>query len=58
MMHRAHQNHYKAMAITLDLDECAQDNSLCDQICENTYGSYECSCEPGYILSGEVCEGE
>lgn len=43
---------------SVDVDECAQDNILCDQICMNTFGSYECSCEPGYRLSGEACEGK
>lgn len=42
----------------LDLDECAEVESLCDQICNNTFGSYMCSCELGYELVGELCEGE
>ena len=43
-----------------DIDECAEDE--CDQMCENTYGSYKCSCETGYKLrkSGGKwkCEGK
>lgn len=44
--------HYK------DLDECAENESLCDQICNNTFGSYVCSCEPGYTLQDNLCEGK
>ena len=40
-----------------DLDECAQDDSLCDQICNNTFGSFVCSCESGYALVNDICEG-
>ena len=41
-----------------DLDECAENDMLCDQICENTFGSYVCSCEPGYALVDDTsCEG-
>lgn len=46
------------MPFCSDLDECAQDTSLCDQVCNNTFGSYICSCEPGYLLVGEDCEGK
>ncbi|XP_077993853.1 uncharacterized protein LOC144447650 [Glandiceps talaboti] len=45
-----------------DFDECAegreQDNStICDQICTNTFRSYECSCNSGYDLhpNGKNC---
>ena len=44
-------------SIHTDLDECAENATLCDQICTNTFGSYECSCEDGYNLVGEICEG-
>ena len=32
-----------------DEDECAFSNP-CNQICTNTYGSFECSCTDGYVL--------
>lgn len=32
----------------LDIDECAA--YYCDHTCTNTFGSYECSCRPGYTL--------
>lgn len=34
--------------LCVDMDECASD--LCDQRCKNTFGSYVCSCLPGYVL--------
>ena len=47
------------MLYILDLDECAMNSSLCDQICENTFGSYECSCSPGFKLveGSNKCDG-
>uniref|UniRef100_A0A672HQ40 Thrombomodulin n=1 Tax=Salarias fasciatus TaxID=181472 RepID=A0A672HQ40_SALFA len=32
----------------IDMDECSF--FFCDQGCVNTYGSYQCSCNPGYTL--------
>lgn len=43
-----------------DIDECANKSlHLCNQICENTLGSYKCSCEKGFEISrdGYTCEG-
>ena len=31
-----------------DVNECSTNTSLCQQNCENTEGSYQCSCNPGY----------
>jgi len=38
-------------------DECENNNGDCDQICENTLGSYKCGCNPGFDLSndGRTC---
>ena len=43
-----------------DVDECAISNGGCEQICDNTYGSFECDCQPGYTLNadGFNCSGE
>ena len=38
------------VCLILDVDECL-DDTKCDkntEICENSEGSYECSCKPGY----------
>ncbi|XP_044026282.1 thrombomodulin-like [Siniperca chuatsi] len=35
----------------IDFDECSSD--YCDQNCQNTFGSYVCTCSPGYTLVGQ-----
>ena len=43
----------------LDIDECGAFDP-CEQVCTNTDGSYECSCEDGYIeseVSTSKCSG-
>ena len=44
----------------VDIDECSlADGGECEQICDNTDGSYHCSCHHGYNLVGDVyCEGK
>ena len=41
----------------LDIDECAADMAGCDQGCNNTIGSFSCTCVEGYTLSdnGKIC---
>lgn len=34
----------------IDKDECATNNGGCQHICANTIGSYQCSCNNGFIL--------
>lgn len=56
-------NHYiksnpfvcKSITFTLlfnwqDINECLVDNGGCSQFCNNTIGSYRCTCKPGYRL--------
>ena len=40
-----------------DIDEC-EEFDYCDHVCENTDGSYECFCDPGYELNEdeETCD--
>ena len=42
-----------------DIDECAEGTSGCSQQCNNTIGSFECSCVDGYrlALDGKICNG-
>ena len=40
-----------------DIDECAEGDSGCSQICVNTPGSYYCTCELGFAPNGPQCEG-
>ncbi len=45
--------------LSLDIDECELNNDLCGQVCENTDGSYLCTCEGGFQLveGTSQCEG-
>ena len=36
----------------LDINECNTANGGCEHNCMNTFGSFECSCRTGYLLSG------
>uniref|UniRef100_A0A8D3CYM5 Protein S n=1 Tax=Scophthalmus maximus TaxID=52904 RepID=A0A8D3CYM5_SCOMX len=39
-----------------DVDECSKRNGGCDHECNNTIGSYRCSCHQGYMLVGrQMC---
>lgn len=43
-----------------DVNECwASPSRLCQHTCENTLGSYRCSCASGFVLAadGKHCEG-
>ena len=40
----------KLFLLHLDIDECTEGTSGCDQTCRNEIGSYSCSCESGYRL--------
>ena len=35
----------------IDLNECQINNGGCNQTCNNTLGSFECSCGIGYALA-------
>ncbi|KAL9954064.1 hypothetical protein ACROYT_G041555 [Oculina patagonica] len=41
-----------------DIDECASGTDDCsaDAVCNNTKGSYNCSCKSGYYGDGRICE--
>ena len=45
--------------IHVDVNECQSDNGGCAQTCDNTDGSYQCSCLNGYELAndGHNCSG-
>ena len=46
--------------ISIDINECQTDNGGCTQTCNNTVGSYQCSCRDGYELTsdGYNCTGK
>ena len=41
---------FNYVAFCTDMDECLLSIHQCDMICENTEGSYVCSCGEGYQL--------
>ena len=45
--------------IISDHDECATNVHLCDQMCHNSYSSYYCTCDLGYLVDtdGRTCNG-
>ena len=47
--------HYVVMF--LDVDECAEGSHDCDvnAYCNNTVGSYQCTCKPAYYGNGKNC---
>ena len=42
------------------MDECSTNPDTCDvnADCQNTVGSYDCSCKPGFTGNGRICNGE
>ena len=41
----------------IEINECNQGNGGCEHTCTNTAGSFYCSCNTGYQLSGKHCSG-
>ncbi len=43
----------------LDIDECSTSARVCDvnAECQNTLGSYLCSCKGGFTGNGKTCSG-
>ena len=42
----------------IDINECLTNNGGCEQLCNNTYGSFICYCSSGYNLGqGIFCSG-
>ena len=38
----------------LDIDECADETSGCEQLCNNNNGSYSCACQDNYTLALDI----
>ena len=50
---------FKMLYLISDINECSINNGNCSQMCNNTIGSYVCSCSIGYLLSSNnrSCSG-
>ena len=44
----------------LDINECTSNQHNCDvnAYCTDTVGSFNCTCNPGYIGNGALCTGK
>lgn len=42
----------------LDVNECESKVCPVHSVCDNTAGSYTCTCNPGYKMSKGVCQGK
>ena len=49
-----------SLYLTIDINECSLNNGSCDQVCNNSMGSFQCSCNGGYRLNidGRNCSGK
>ena len=56
---RSDETHQSTLRISFsDVNECDLDLHICgSQLCVNTEGSYECTCDTGYIWNGTLCSG-
>ena len=45
--------------VVIDIDECLKEIHGCDvnAVCNNTQGSYKCTCEDGFQGNGTKCTG-
>lgn len=49
-----------AAIFVLDVNECIASSPVCDvnAICNNTLGSYLCTCKLGFSGDGKTCQGK
>ncbi len=45
------------MCVYSDINECDQSPCSSNEVCQNTAGSYRCSCVKGYQRVGSNCQG-
>ena len=48
------------LCVPADMDECVRGTAGCSHTCNNTVGSFQCFCRPGYVLGQDkqTCFGE
>ena len=49
-----------SLSLPLDINECSINSDNCDQLCTNTEGGFNCSCNDGFLLQSDMrsCIGE
>ena len=50
-----------SLPLFIDIDECSSSIRVCVDVnanCQNTPGSYVCSCKAGFTGDGKTCAGE
>ena len=49
-----------SLLFLLDIDECLEEIDQCEHNCNNTNGSYTCSCNPGFVkdVDQRSCHGK
>ena len=52
-------HYYKVYTFNIETDECAASPSPCQHVCTNTVGSFQCSCNNGYLIDSDEtsCNG-
>ena len=55
----SHNSFLLSVVLFADIDECKAGIDVCDHICINVNGSYQCACHRGYSLGydGLICFG-
>lgn len=49
--------HYCIVLFNADIDECSVYANLCERVCVDTEGSFNCTCGSGYTVFGRTCTG-
>lgn len=44
---------YYTTVLYIDIDECLTGTSGCEQLCQNTPGSFKCTCFLGYAMNSD-----
>lgn len=58
IIYHRHNSEYEYVYVYVDVNECESNVCPAHSVCGNTAGSYTCACDPGYKMSGGVCQGK
>ena len=51
--HQSVPDHFSVNCIISDIDECRTGEHSCQQLCNNLPGTYNCSCDTGFMLNND-----